>query len=1003
MLGNSSANRSIATLLTAKDNASSDLEKVEQKGDDVSDSMEGAEGSSRSLNRSFVALAGVTTALTGALGMLVRQHGETEQTFARLRTVTGATEGQMESLRSTAIQLGTDLPVSVGQASQALEQLAFAGFSAEESIAAANGVANLAVASSMNVAESARAASSAVRMFGMEADETHQVTASLAAVFSESSTNMRELNSVIERAGPVADTAGVSLNELAAAAGVLGDQGIRASRAGTALENTIRNITTGSGQAEEALRELGLSVDDLTDEHGELDDLTTVFGTLNDRMEGLDGRAERLAVATELAGQRGARALLPLLDNSEKLQEKLGAQFRSEVRESIGELARLSDEEIAGVESALGDIDIDAQDITPQEIFEQLEKFEEDGESAEEIAARMEAALNISGQAAEHFAEGLASGEVTAEEFAESVGDATTASELAAEQMDTTAGAVEFLRSSVSAFTFSMHSGASPAIKFFNQQLASGINVVNENRAVGAALGGTMVALAGATGLATAALGAHILQLKLATVVQNTHASSTIAGTAATKAYTAATIASRKAVWLLTASKGQLAAATVAKTTALWASVTALGASAAASLTSAGAMGILSGAAGLAAAGVTALWTALGPIGLLALGVTAAVLGLVAVMQTDLFGAGDRAAAILGTVSGVASSTGAAIRELIGIVYELGRISITGLALAPIALIAGLLKLPDLVRSVGPQVKDAAMRLPGAIVSGLSSLGPAKYALPVLGPLLLAKDVITDPDPWIDTGRSVVSSIVSGLGRLGPAKYLLPVIGPMLAARDAIANRDRWISLGSSVISSIVGGLGRFGPAKYALPILGPLLLAKDIITDPKRWFEAGQSVISTITSGIKDMASSPVDAVKDIAGGVRDVLPFSDAKEGPLSTLTASGSALVKTLVEGAQSEAGELNQTITQMLADTPVGGDGGGLSSVLGGSSTGGSGSDSGGSTGPIVYVDITLDQENNITGEMLDPERIREVVREASRGGEEALKELELILQQAVMEA
>ena len=44
-------------------------------------------------------------------------------------------------------------------------------------------------------------------------------------------------------------------------------------------------------------------------------------------------------------------------------------------------------------------------------------------------------------------------------------------------------------------------------------------------------------------------------------------------------------------------------------------------------------------------------------------------------------------------------------------------------------------------------------------------------------------------------------------------------------------------------------------------------------------------------------------DGVKDVIGKVRDFLPFSDAKIGPLSDLTESGKRLVETFGKGINS----------------------------------------------------------------------------------------------------
>lgn len=98
--------RKIATILTAEDEASSSIKAIDQAGDDAAESHERTEESTRNLMKAFAASAAVTGALAGSLGLLVRQHGETEQRFAPMKSVTGATEALIELQRKLNADLG---------------------------------------------------------------------------------------------------------------------------------------------------------------------------------------------------------------------------------------------------------------------------------------------------------------------------------------------------------------------------------------------------------------------------------------------------------------------------------------------------------------------------------------------------------------------------------------------------------------------------------------------------------------------------------------------------------------------------------------------------------------------------------------------------------------------------------------------------------------------------------------------------------------------------------
>lgn len=80
---------------------------------------------------------------------------------------------------------------------------------------------------------------------------------------------------------------------------------------------------------------------------------------------------------------------------------------------------------------------------------------------------------------------------------------------------------------------------------------------------------------------------------------------------------------------------------------------------------------------------------------------------------------------------------------------------------------------------------------------------------------------------------------------------------------------------------------------------------------------EAGMKLVSTFVDGIKEMVMAPYNAVKKMLSNVRKLLPFSDAKEGPLSTLTLSGQRTMETLATGVHSGAGSFFDAVSSALS--------------------------------------------------------------------------------------
>ncbi|MDO5674783.1 MAG: phage tail tape measure protein [bacterium] len=82
-------------------------------------------------------------------------------------------------------------------------------------------------------------------------------------------------------------------------------------------------------------------------------------------------------------------------------------------------------------------------------------------------------------------------------------------------------------------------------------------------------------------------------------------------------------------------------------------------------------------------------------------------------------------------------------------------------------------------------------------------------------------------------------------------------------------------------------------------------------------WSASGRALVNTLTQGIKSAAMAPVEAVKGMLGNVREYLPFSDAKVGPLSSLTASGRAVVTTFAAGIGQEGTGLGTVFSKVFS--------------------------------------------------------------------------------------
>lgn len=81
--------------------------------------------------------------------------------------------------------------------------------------------------------------------------------------------------------------------------------------------------------------------------------------------------------------------------------------------------------------------------------------------------------------------------------------------------------------------------------------------------------------------------------------------------------------------------------------------------------------------------------------------------------------------------------------------------------------------------------------------------------------------------------------------------------------------------------------------------------------------FESGAAILDTLKEGIVSKFTSVKDSVVGFFADLREYLPFSDAKKGPLSELTLSGERLMTTLAEGAAQGEKSLLGTVSGIFS--------------------------------------------------------------------------------------
>ncbi len=248
----------------------------------------------------------LTAPIVGLGAVATKTFATFEQSMAKVKAISGATGTAFKDLEGTARQLGMTTRFSASEVSELMLNYSKLGFSANEIQKITGATLDLALATGEDLAQSAEVAGSTLRAFGLEADQMQRVTDVMAKSFSSSALDLGRFSDSMKFVAPVAKSANISIEETTAMLGVLANNGIKGSQAGTALRRIISEIGATGKPVNQALKELastGLNLADAKDEVGRsaqsallvLSEGVDKIDPLTEALEGAEGAAAAMA------------------------------------------------------------------------------------------------------------------------------------------------------------------------------------------------------------------------------------------------------------------------------------------------------------------------------------------------------------------------------------------------------------------------------------------------------------------------------------------------------------------------------------------------------------------------------------------------------------------------------------------------------------------------------------------------------------------------------------
>lgn len=236
--------------------------------------------------------------------------------------MSGATTKQQNEMFRLAQEINARNPLTALDIASGERFMAMAGNAPDQIKKMIEPAAQLAAIFGMNLGGKGGVAdlmTNIMATFNIPGSQATDVVDKLGIATTSTNMSLNDLAAAFQYSGAEFRNAKMDMGTAAAAIGVLGDQGIQASSAGTALANMYRYLTLSiTGQRKkgyEALKAIGIDPKSLLTAKGDLKDIATIIKIIGDHLGKNASTQKATSFFYNAVGVRGSRAMSALLQD----------------------------------------------------------------------------------------------------------------------------------------------------------------------------------------------------------------------------------------------------------------------------------------------------------------------------------------------------------------------------------------------------------------------------------------------------------------------------------------------------------------------------------------------------------------------------------------------------------------------------------------------------------------------------------------------------------------
>lgn len=267
------------------------------------------------------AIGKTTTAIIAFGASAVRTGMNFDSAMAKVAATMGKSVDEIQDLRDFAKEMGAKTAFSASQAAEALNFMALAGYDAKKSMQMLPNVLNLAAAGGMELARASDMITDTQSALSLTMEQTTELVDQMAKTASKTNTSVSQLGDAMLTVGGTAKTMKGGTVELAAALGILADNGTKGAEGGTALRNVL--MTMSSAKFEKTFGTLGVSA---YDSEGKMRELKDVLADMNAVMSNMTDK-EKTQLISKTFNKFDLKNVNALLATSTERWDKLTTEI----------------------------------------------------------------------------------------------------------------------------------------------------------------------------------------------------------------------------------------------------------------------------------------------------------------------------------------------------------------------------------------------------------------------------------------------------------------------------------------------------------------------------------------------------------------------------------------------------------------------------------------------------------------------------------------------------